>query len=104
MGSVSGYTVFVASGWDSVRGIIKREDLLNDHIIVFKNCPSIHSFGVRKTFLASFYTHDGLRCIGREYIKVNRFSGFYKHNAICLESSVSCSEHVLDQAVVLCLT
>lgn len=100
LGQVADLEVLECAGIDAVRGIIGREKMLESSIFLFRDCPMIHSFGVRRPFYAIFISRAG-KLLGKEYVGPNRLSGFYQVSTLCLESIAELPEQITQEVFVL---
>ena len=100
IGNIAGLEVVECSGLDAVRGIIGREEMLDAHCFLFRNCPMIHSFLVKKPFYAIFIESTG-RNVYKERVKPFRFSGLYQFSALCLESKTDLTNNEIQRIVAL---
>lgn len=80
---------YLATGTDRIRGIIGREEILDHAIIVFENCPQIHSFFVRNPFRFFVVDPDRRELIFDGILLSNRVSGFFSFKTIFFESRVN---------------
>lgn len=100
LGTVGSLKIVECSGWDAMRGIIGREEMLQTHCFLFRNCPMIHSFLVKKPFYAIFIESAG-RTVYKELVKPFRFSGIYQFSALCLESKMDLTDSEIQKIVAL---
>lgn len=100
IGAFREYELVLCSGFDSVRGIIGREKILENRILVFRNCPQIHSFFAQQPFYATFIeaNYRTYECV---QMLPNRLSMIKSWNTICLESKDLLSASEIESVIKL---
>jgi hypothetical protein len=100
LGKINQKELVLATGLDSIRGIIGREDILDKTLLLFKNCPQIHSFFVRQPFYVTFISADyrDYECLR---MSPNRLSKMKSWNSICLESKSRLSATEIENVIKL---
>lgn len=100
LGQINQKEIIIASGLDSIRGIIGREDILHKGLLLFPNCPQIHSFFVQQPFYATFVegNYRAYECV---QMLPNRLSMIKPWNTICLESKDLLSASEIENVIKL---
>lgn len=100
LGQINQKEIVLATGLDSIRGIIGREEILDKSLLLFRNCPQIHSFFVRQPFYVTFVSAN-LRDYECRQMFPNRLSKMKSWNSICLESKSRLSAIEIENVIEL---